>query len=87
MVLEPKKTILAKDFDSRQDLENSLNAQIGTDIKANREAGHQIVGTRAELKKLYLSDTSMVYGVRCLITDKPTDKIIKEETLKRRKNK
>jgi len=75
----------AADYDFRQDLVKYINAQIGIDIKENREAGHIIKGTRKKLEKLYLDDTNRVYGVKVVITDKPTSDKIKTETEERRK--
>ena len=64
--------IKAGDFQSRDDLERYIKAEIGiTAIKSD----HLIRGTREELKQLRLSDTATVYGIMCQITDNPTKNI------------
>jgi len=57
----------AKDFKTRSELEKKIQAEVGTNIVANREAGHTIEGTKEELKKLHLSETTTVFGVKCKI--------------------
>ena len=61
--------IQAKNFKNRADLENEVRNKFGltTEIKDS-----VIKGTREELAKLQLSDRSMFYGIRCEITDTPT---------------
>ena len=73
---------LAKDYKNRQDLELAVKSEVGTDIKANKEAGHLIKGTREELKILFLSDTNSVFGVKVEITDSPTHQLVKDKTKK-----
>lgn len=76
--------ILAKNFSRRSDLEKHITSELGNDIVKNREAEHIIKGTRARLKRLHLSDRTTIWGVKCLITDKPTEvKVVRK--VKRRK--
>lgn len=69
----------APDYHTRGDLVAAVQAECGLDLKANREAGHLITGTRDELARLQLSDTTNVYGVRCVITDTPTAELAKQK--------
>ena len=59
----------AKNYLNRQDLEEAIKAEVGDDSKANKEAGHNLIGTREQLKRLHLTDTTTVYGVFCIISD------------------
>ena len=63
-----------KDYISRQDLESHVNALLGQNIKENREAGHQIVGTKSELKQFQLSDTCVVFGVKVVSSEETSEK-------------
>lgn len=74
-----KKTFYAKDFSSRQDLEKYISAETGTDNKANRDNLHEIRGTRKQLVKLFLDDLKNVWGVKIVITNTPTRKLIEEK--------
>ena len=56
--------ILAKKYNTREELEAKA---LGSDPKKDT-----IVGTRAELAKLHLSDQTTVHGLKCVITDSPT---------------
>lgn len=60
--------ILAKNFSSRQDLDDHVKNELGDDINANRQAGHTITGTGDELKALSLSTTTRVFGVRVVLS-------------------
>lgn len=72
----------AKQFNSRQDLEDYLKIKADTNIEANKTAGHTIKGTAEELKKLHLSDITSVFGCRVVVTDFPTDKKIEAKIKK-----
>lgn len=72
----------AKDYLNRQDLELAIKAEVGFDTNTNREVGHTIIGTREEMKVLYLSDAVLVYGVFCIISDKPTKTKLKNKLKK-----
>lgn len=71
--------IKAKDFQTRQKLEDYIKAEFGMNMEQNRLAGHTIIGTRKELKQKSLSDLTTCYGVRCIITDTPTAEIVKQK--------
>lgn len=70
---------LANEFLSRQDLEDSIKNQCGTDSSINQEMGHKIMGTRAELKKLFLDDTRRIWGVKVEITDTPITQVLQRK--------
>ena len=55
--------IKAKDFSNRQKLEKFIFSTNPNDT---------IQGTREELENLQLSDRTTVYGLKCVITDTPT---------------
>lgn len=78
-------TLQAKKFKNRQDLEEFIKAEVGQNIKENREQGHEIKGKRKELKQLFLNDTQSVYGIKVVITDRPTAQILEEKRLKPKK--
>ena len=67
----------AKNYATRQALEDAISKEVGLNMEENRLAGHTIEGLRNELKRLYLSDLTVVHGVRCIITDFPTDTLPK----------
>lgn len=66
--MEPIK-LNATGFANRIELDEYVRNEIGEDIPANRTAGHTIEGTEEELKKLGLSKSSRVYGVKVIITE------------------
>ena len=71
--------LLAKNYKLRSDLESVVLAECGSDIDKNREVGHTIKGTAEELKALYLSDLTTIFGVRCICTDESTVKLVEEK--------
>ena len=77
-----QQIILASDFSNRQDIESYIKGTIGTDIIKNREIGHTIQGTRAELKRLYLDDRKTVFGFRVEITDITTKSLLEAKSKK-----
>lgn len=74
--------IKANDFKTRQDLEEFIKAEIGVNIPDNKESDHTIQGKRKDLKRLFLSDTSSVFGIKCVITDTPTKNLVKIKKIK-----
>lgn len=64
--------IQAKDYENRIELEKYIRAEIGDDMQKNKEANLSITGTRAELERLKLSDTTTMWGIKCVINDTPT---------------
>lgn len=69
--------IIAKEFSKRNDIEAFIRAEFGTNMIENEV--HVIEGTRAELKILHLSDTSRIYGIKCVITDTSTKKLLADK--------
>ena len=67
--------LLARDFETRENLESVIRSEMGDDTARNREAGHSIAGTREELKVLRLDDRTHIFGVKCVISDQPTKNI------------
>ena len=73
--------IKAKNFLLRSELEDYIRAEF---VGSNIPGDHTIEGTFEELKNLQLSDKSMVFGIKCVITDtKNSTKVKLEEKLKR----
>ena len=68
----PTRNIQAKDFTSREDIEKYIKTTEGVDLATNTEKDVKIKGKREELKVLYLTDETSVFGIRCEITDDPT---------------
>ena len=67
---EPAKTQLsAKDYNSRSDLETAVGKLVALDTLPKN---YELRGTRKELAKLHLSDRTVFYGIKCVITDDPT---------------
>lgn len=62
--------IKASDFSKREELENYVRGSTG--LTADMKANVQIEGTRAELELLGLSDATLFWGIKCVITDTPT---------------
>lgn len=73
--------IFAKDYSTRDSLEQAVIQAVGA--TSDPKNTHRIVGTRTELKTLGLSDLRSVYGVRCVVTDTPTDTKKKGEKVDR----
>jgi len=73
------KTFKAKEYLNRNDLEKAIKSDIGINTEKNEMNGHLVEGTRAELKKLFLTDESSLWGIKCKITDTPTTKIINDK--------
>jgi len=71
------QTINASDFLNRQDLERFIKAEHGQSVDVNREKDIIILGKRAELEKLHLSDKTTIFGIRCRIIDTPTQDMVK----------
>ena len=70
--------ILAKDFNTRGDLENNIRNTLG--LTPDHKPNYIIQGTKQELNKLFLSDKSIFWGIRTeLIDDKGKKVIIKKE--------
>ena len=80
-----KQTFLASNFLNRHDLEDLIKSKCGVDIKKNEEAGHKVVGTKKQLKQFQLSDTTSIWGVKCVITDKTLQKSLIEKLAKKGK--
>jgi len=76
---------LSKDYSTREELNMVISAEVGRDIKVNRNAGHTIKGTRKNLKRLYLDDTSTVWGCKVVITDNTTKKLIEKRNENKKK--
>jgi len=58
---------IASDYATRANLEDAIDMQVGKNIEDNEVAGHIISGTEADLKRLGLSLSTRVYGVKCEI--------------------
>lgn len=62
---------LAKDYNTRADLEQAIVSQFGTDISKNWDADVRIIGSLSELKTLHLSSSCRVFGVKVESTEVP----------------
>lgn len=69
--------INAKEFSSRSDLEQYVENVAGRTNEKN--TGYEITGTREELVRLGLSDKRTVFGVVCVITDTPTQRVSQQK--------
>lgn len=72
--------INAKDYSQRGELENKVRNLIG--LTAEIKSDYEIHGKRGELARLQLSDTTMFWGIKCVITDMPTEVKTQKETEK-----
>ncbi len=66
-----KTIIKAKDYKTRDDLENYVRNTTG--LTPDPKLDVVISGKREELEKLRLNDTSIFWGIPCKITDSPTE--------------
>jgi len=60
---------LAKNYKNRKQLEEAIQFEVGGNITKNEDAGHTIEGTKEELKELRLSETTKVFGVKCVVSE------------------
>jgi hypothetical protein len=67
--MEEPITFSSSDYATRADLESEIVRVCGNNIEANETAGHIISGTEADLKRLGLSLSTRIYGVKCEITN------------------
>ena len=58
---------LAKDYNARVDLEKAVRNSLG--FTADLKLDSSIEGTQAELKRLFLSETTIFWGIKCVATD------------------
>jgi hypothetical protein len=65
--MEEPITFSSSDYAIRADLESEIIRVCGNNIEANETAGHKISGTEADLKRLGLSLSTRIYGVKCEI--------------------
>ena len=63
--------IKAKEFSTRSELENHIRSLCG--LTPELKTDYEITGTRDELARLQLSDRRSFWGIRCLISDTPTE--------------
>lgn len=75
------KQFFAENYLTRKDLEDEIMASVGADLSKNREIGHEIVGERKILKKLFLTDKNSIWGIKVRITDFPTSELLKQKKL------
>jgi len=60
----------AEKYNTRTDLENDVRNKIG--LTSEVKDKHTVEGTREDLARLKLSDRSIFWGMKCIITDSPT---------------
>ena len=72
-----KQIFYTTNYITRHDLESDIVSRLGT--KTDEENPHEIRGTKKQLKKFQLSDTSPIWNVRCVIIGKPLSKTLKEK--------
>lgn|SRR3990167_9418337 len=68
----------AKNYNTRSDIENDVRNKLG--LTAELKPMHEIRGTKTELKKLQLSDTTIFWGLRCVIVDEAGKAVQKPPT-------
>lgn len=68
-------SILAKDFPTREALENHVRNKYGLTVEAKKV---QIVGTERELRGISLSHGSLFWGITCVAYDPPAEKVKSE---------
>ena len=71
------ETFWAKNYNNRAELENHIKEKIGLNTPVNEKEGHLISGTKKELKKLQLSSTTTIWGVKCKMTGSSVEKDLK----------
>ena len=74
----PKTIINATNFTSRHDLEDYIKVEFGTEANGVKRVGLDIEvrGTKKQLKKFSLSDTSNLWGIKCVVSDNPLQKTL-----------
>ena len=73
------ETFHARNYNTRAELENHIKEKVGLNTTANEEEGHIISGTKKELKKLQLSSTTTIWGVKCKMTGSSVEKDLKKK--------
>lgn len=66
--------IKSSDFNTRIELDNHVKSLKGESTEPSSE--YQIEGTKADLARLFLSATTVVWGVSCVVTDETEDQAI-----------
>ena len=74
--------IQANNFLNRSDLEDYIKAQYGTNPTKNKKVDVVIKGTKSELKKLHLSDQTVIWGIPCISSYGSTQATLKEKLQK-----
>ena len=59
-------------------MEDYISQKFGKDLR-DKSAEAEVVGTKKQLKQFSLSDINKIFGVPIVITDKPTNKQLKEK--------
>lgn len=67
--MQDKVEIQAEDYLNRIDLDNYVRNELGDNIDANRQAGHTIEGNAETLKRLNLSTSNRIYGVKVVLLE------------------
>lgn len=67
--MEETKIFQTSEFATRDALEQEITTSVGNNIEVNSTAGHKISGTESDLKRLGLSLSTSIYGVKCEIND------------------
>ncbi|MEK7578198.1 MAG: hypothetical protein AAB456_00550 [Patescibacteria group bacterium] len=68
-LVSTKKKLWARDYANRGELEIAVSKLVSLTSELK---DYELIGTRKELNKLHLSDTTVFYGINCVITDMPT---------------
>ena len=73
------ETFWAKNYNTRAELENHIKEKVGLNTTTNEQEGHTISGTKKELKKLNLSSTTEIWGIKCKMTGSSVEKDLKKK--------
>lgn len=58
----------ASSYLTRGELEKDILSQVAGNEEANRIAAHEIIGSFQALKRLQLSEKTVIYGIKCRYT-------------------
>mgnify|MGYP001570683225 FL=1 len=68
-----------QNYATRANLEAHITATLGQNLDENSKGGHEIRGTKEEMKRFQLDDNTTVFGIKVVSIDYPTEGKLKKD--------